>query len=386
MSNRSPAVRRRAFVASAGVALGAIAGCLGGDNTTGNGSNGNDSSGNQSNGNDSSGNQSNDSDGTNNEPDDEPPAPVFDDLETATAGYPEYAPWLAGDEQTVFSLDFEREQEVEAYSRTEIDRSEDGPFPEIDTLAEALAANSGISPQLVLARPIVGVSYPFLQQFSFVGEDGESDDPIMRVERATLGDQVIVLDGELDHQRLRDLDTVTGSLSQNGYTIHQSKPQDRDALPFGVTDGTVVLSFGGQGERAPSERLRDAIETATSGVSVGADADWLLEHCGGGAFVSASTENISGEETQPPSGQDPPDFGVGTERAERFRETVVKPSTAAVSVLDSHSEGHVTRNGFAFESEAAMLPSEELGELLAPGARERTVVTEQNLAIVEAFW
>jgi hypothetical protein len=149
-----------------------------------------------------------------------------------------------------------------------------------------------------------------------------------------------------------------------------------NAVSLGAVRTRPNPSDGSCDKRTQSGSLDDALDTAEIGVSVSDDFDWLFERCGEGAFAVAGSGTDEDE-----SDESPNDFAVDEDRLSEFRTLVNQTGAASVMVVDSHETSHVTRSGFAFDSTA-----DELASLIAEGASETNILTEDTLVVVEAFW
>mgnify|MGYP003836875403 CR=1 FL=1 len=311
---------------------------------------------------------------------------VFDDLETVTAGLPEYERWLAGngEVETLLRTDLERAQGIDAYGLEALEGSGGVPFPEIGTIAEALPANNGVVPVSIV--PSLGVFYPFLSAVSV--PDIEFDgDPVMQLEQASTRqpDWILILEGELDEEQLRGRSEVQEREEYAGFTVYTSNPDNVQQRPFAVEGATVVLPYGNQDELGEDRaRLESTLDIATGEQSRDSAFDWVLEHCGDGAFLQAKPASES-EEEESEGGEGGAGFGIDDEQMAAYRSHLEGEAGGAM-VVDATETGRVTRTAFAFEHAADVPPASEFADTIAPGAVRTNVATAGRQLVVEAFW
>jgi hypothetical protein len=318
-------------------------------------------------------------------------------LQTSPGSLPGYTRWLPAStiEPSVVRLDFARVNELDSYSVSADDKlSVQG----VSGLVEAYPAATATAALALLAA--LRERYPFLNSVSYRGATQPDSTPIITADSLMLAGDGLILSGRLDEQALQSTDSAARLDTDAGYTVYGAASPESDVDPATnpfATDGRNLifpLAETGNGATMAERRqttLDDVLETRAAGISTGLPGlEWLLARCGDGALVLAgagqqftrlATTDASRAET------DPTAFGLDRRTAEEF-ETLFEENdgSAAVMVVDDHDGGRVTRSGFAFGNGDSVPDSRRFGDLVARGASDRTVVTEDNRLVVEAFW
>ena len=318
-------------------------------------------------------------------------------LRTSPGSVPGYARWLPAStiEPSIVRLDFTQLRALDSYTL-----SDDGELTAtaISSFVEAYPAATATAALSLLASP--RRRYPSFTAVAYEGTQQPDGTPIMTAESLVLAGNGLVLSEQLDEQTLRSADSITTIDTDAGYTVYGSSPAGSDvdlATNPVATDGrNLIFPLASTAdETATAERRRATLdyvlETRAAGIATGLPGlEWLLARCGDGALVLVGagqqfTQLVTTDASRVAT--DLPTFGIGGRTADEFETLFEKNDrSAAAMVVDRHDSGWVTRSGLAFGNRGSVPDSQRVADLVAAGADDRTVFTENNRLVVEAFW
>lgn len=314
---------------------------------------------------------------------------AVDEFETLTGGDPpEDFQWLEDPaNELIAAANFPEIEDVSAYEplldelekEFESRREPHKFLTEIDTFTESQPAGSASDTPLAFAG-VPRTRALVLGDVNVVGVAGQYQ-PVMeaaRISYLTDGAErtTVVFSGEVFTDVLESKEYTEFLKTISDYNIYDTSQEGKEQLPFVVYDDSLTYQLG-------TQDISFDVTQADAGVPDDSDAEWIMSHCGDGAFVLYSGDvNITGEGDAQEAAEN---WGYDPELAERANE-FGRDMEKFAYVSNEADDGRVTRSGFIFEEALDDDVETDFIELVTSGSERANLLKEENKIAIEVFW
>lgn len=316
--------------------------------------------------------------------------------------YPSYAKWLPSETSRpdFVHTSIDRVEASSVLRRNPFANPSDGEslYPAFDATAPTIPA---VQVWLLrLHHAVASGPFPFLKERLAYASDreivfddrGTVADPIVETEAMTSSGNVFVVSGDVDIAAVEAaVDALEREMPERSWEFER-RDRDGDVIfeavdsPDGF-DGVALVAR--ERHLAVGTNLEESVDRLASlpnapdeaGLAIAEDLTWLLERCGDGAVIYGAGLEPDGTDT------DVGEFGMGVPEDDlESLWDLYDGGNYHVMHVDADGDGHVTRSGVAYDSTDAVPSEAEIADVLATGAADHTIVTDDTRFVVEAVW
>lgn len=321
----------------------------------------------------------------------------YGEVETAAGSLPRVAEWIDPDAEEQLAVGFDTTEiaAVEEYSDF-IDQqdSTDDPIEgdifsdlgDMENLPEGLPITSGMTVMLFLG--FLNFSYPLVEEID-IELDGDHlegiENPVAVGEQFYLVQDVLVLFGEVDADRLEDREEIDQFDTHGDYTLYESEGEfAEEPTPLAASDSALVFPVEDTDPAAdPEEILRGALDRAETETELREEHRSILQDIGQGGFHYIVAGEILEQEVD--TVDEFAEFGLDEDQFDQFR-AKADNLEGMFMTADSHDGQRVSRSGFLFRDDVDERRLEEFIAVMIDDSEDHVAQRDGLELVVETFW